>query len=175
MSERHLMDKAHRVWNADETGFSMGSKAGKVVGPAKTVYKPDVPHITGGSTKQSFTVMYCASADGQLMPPFFVYQAPPPKAYDPLLDSLRGSKIVFTEKGWMNTEAFSNFLDHFDEFAGKDRPVVLFFDSVSSHINMDLFKKAVSLGIELYRLTPNATQLIQPLDKGVFGPLKSQW
>lgn len=35
--------------------------------------------------------------------------------------------------------------------------------------------KAKSKGIELYRILPNATHLMQPLDKGVFGPLKSKW
>ena len=96
------MNKAHRVWNADETGFSIRSEGSKVIGPAKTVYKRGVPHVSDGSIKQRFTVMYCASADGQLMPPFFVYPAPQPKAYEPLLDSPRGSKNVYTEKGWMN-------------------------------------------------------------------------
>lgn len=48
-------------------------------------------------------------------------------------------------------------------------------DSVSSHINMDIFTKAGSRGIEIYRLVPNATHLMQPLDKGVFGPLKKEW
>jgi hypothetical protein len=40
---------------------------------------------------------------------------------------------------------------------------------------MDIFTKASSRGIEIYRLVPNATHLMQPLDKGVFGPLKKEW
>jgi hypothetical protein len=67
------------------------------------------------------------------------------------------------------------FLDHFHKYAGEERPVVLLMDSVSSHLNMDIFSKAISLQIEIYRLIPNATHLVQPLDKGVFGPLKKQW
>ena len=30
-------------------------------------------------------------------------------------------------------------------------------------------------GIEMYRLVPNATHIIHPLDKGVVGPLKKRW
>lgn len=38
MSDNHLMDKPERVYNADETGFTMGSKYGEVIGPAKKVH-----------------------------------------------------------------------------------------------------------------------------------------
>lgn len=31
------------------------------------------------------------------------------------------------------------------------------------------------MNIELYRIVPNATHIMQPLDKGVFGPLKLKW
>lgn len=40
---------------------------------------------------------------------------------------------------------------------------------------MDILSKAISLQIEIDRLVPNATHLIQPLDKCVFGPLNKQW
>lgn len=42
---------------------------------------------------------------------------------------------------------------------------------------MSVFEDAKSKGIELYRLhvVPNATHLMQLLDKGVFGPLKQKW
>lgn len=76
----------------------------------------------------------------------------------------RGSTFVYTKKGLMNSDAFCAFLDHFDKYAGQERPVVLLIDSVSSHLNMDIFSKAISLQIEIYSLVPNATHLIQPLD-----------
>lgn len=74
----------------------------------------------------------------------------------------------------MHTATFSKFIDHFDKYAGPERPVVL-FDSVSSHVNHGVFRKAVSKGKELYRIVLNTTHLMQPLDKGVFGPFKSSW
>ncbi|XP_062571348.1 uncharacterized protein LOC134233399 [Saccostrea cucullata] len=171
-----MLDKPHRIYNADETGFTMGSKAGVVVGPTRQRYTEDIPHLSGGSTKQRMTVMYCGNAEGVLLPPFFVYPKPQPTAYDPLLGATRGSAIHYTKKGWMDSEAFSTFIDHFHMNVSKnDRPVVLLIDSVSSHINMDIFTKARRRGIEIYRLVPNATHLMQPLDKGVFGPLKKEW
>lgn len=176
LSEQDMLDTPHRIFNADETGFTMGSKAGSVIGPCRQRYSGDIPHLSGGSIKQRLTVMYCANAEGAVLPPFCVYPGPKPTAYDPLNGATRGTVIHYTRKGWMDSNTFSAFIDHFDENVSKaDRPVVLLIDSVSSHINMDIFTKAATKQIEIYRLVPNATHLLQPLDKGVFGPFKMEW
>ena len=169
---KQLLNKPSRIWNADESGFNMGSNKSKVIGPARST-KSHVPHVTAG--KQRLTVMFCGSASGQMMPPFFVYPEPRPRGYNPLTGAQEGSEIRYTKKGWMDAATFSLFIDHFDKFAGAERPVLLLIDSVSSHVDCSVFQKAKEKGIELYRLVPNATHLMQPLDKGVFGPLKAKW
>ena len=171
LQDQDLLDKPARIYNADETGFNMGSKKSKVIGPTRRDL--NATHISGG--KQRLTVMFCANAAGQMIPPYFVYPEPRPKGYNPLNGSLEGSQIAYTPKGWMDKTTFSRFMNHFDQHAGSERPVVLLFDSVSSHVDHEVFMKAKSLGIELYRIVPNATHLMQPLDKGVFGPLKTKW
>jgi hypothetical protein len=175
LSSKHLLDKPQRIWNADESGFSMGSKPGSVIGPNRASNPEPIPHLSGGATKQRLTVMYCGSAEGQMMPPFFVYPQPVPTAYNPMLGSKRGSTVVYTKKGWMNAVNFHRFLEHFHANAGTERPVLLLIDSVSSHVDIDVFRFASERGIELYRIVPNATHLMQPMDKGVFGPLKREW
>jgi hypothetical protein len=95
----------------------------------------------------------------------YVYPEPKPKGYNPLNGSIVGSQIAYTPKGWIDRSTFSQFIDHFNKHAGNERPVVLLFDSVSSHVDHDVFMKAKSLGIELYRIVPNATHFMQPLDK----------
>lgn len=45
------------------------------------------------------TVMYCASAEGIVLQPFYVYPAPKSPTYDPLLGANRGSGIRFSPKG----------------------------------------------------------------------------
>lgn len=64
-----LMDKPTCIWNADETRFSLGSTSGKVIGPTRTEHPTQVPHLSGGHSKQRLTVMFCGSADGTMMPP----------------------------------------------------------------------------------------------------------
>lgn len=169
-----LTDKPSHIFNADESGFSLGSKAGKIIGPPKK-NTPQVPHVTGGQSKQRLTVMFCGSASGYMLPLYLVYPAPCPRGYNPLTGGIENSDIAYTPKGWMDSDTFQKFLEHFNKHCGKERPVILLIDSVSSHIYMSAFEYAKSQGIELYRLIPNATHIMQPMDKGVFGPLKRRW
>ncbi|XP_041361896.1 uncharacterized protein LOC121377863 [Gigantopelta aegis] len=173
--EKGLLESPSRIWNADETGFCMGSTPGKVIGPIKEKGSYHIPHVTGGSSKERLTALFCASADGRMMPPFLVYPAPKPQGCNPLTGGLNGSAIEYTKKGWMTADAFLKFINHFDKHAGPERPVLLLIDSVSSHVDMSVFQSAAEKGIEIYRLLPNATHLMQPLDRGVFGPLKLKW
>ncbi|KAH3800455.1 hypothetical protein DPMN_154088 [Dreissena polymorpha] len=68
----NCLDKPGCIWNADGTGFNMGSNVTKVIGPSER--NCHVPHITAG--KQRLTVMYCGSASGKMIPPFLSSQSP---------------------------------------------------------------------------------------------------
>ena len=51
LAAKDLLNKPERIWNADETGFQMGSKAGTVIGPSRETFPTQVPHMSGSSTK----------------------------------------------------------------------------------------------------------------------------
>ena len=174
LMSKDLLNSPSRIYNADETGFSLGSVAGRVIGSSRIHGSSQIPHVTGKS-KQRITVMFCGAANGAMLPPFIIYPDPKPRGYNPLTGAIEGSEIVYTKKGWMDAPTFEKFINHFDIHAVTDRPIVLLIDSVSSHVSLSVFEKAKQKGIELYRLVPNATHLMQPLDKGVFGPLKQRW
>ena len=55
------------------------------------------------------------------------------------------------------------------------RPLLLLMDSHSSHYSPLAVKLAAEENVILFALPPNTTHLSQPLDKGVFGPLKVAW
>jgi len=46
-----LIDKPNRIYNADESGFSLRSKPGKVIGPNRNKV-PQVSHVTGAAPKK---------------------------------------------------------------------------------------------------------------------------
>ena len=69
-----------------------------------------------------------------------------------------------SDKGWMDSICF---LD--------ERSVVLIFDGHKSHVSVPLIQAAVRNDVILLKLPPNSTNSLQPLDVGVYGPLKTAW
>ena len=55
------------------------------------------------------------------------------------------------------------------------KPVVLFVDGHTSHINLEVVKLSREENIVLYCLLEHAIHLMQPCDVGLFGPLKREW
>ena len=50
--------------------------------------------------------------------------------------------------------------------------VVFFIDGHQSHISLQLVKTEKEKGIHLYCLPPHAAHILQPLNVGVYGPIK---
>ena len=71
------------------------------------------------------------------------------------------------------------FLDWFQKLfipsISQERPVILIFDGHKSHISMPLIQSAVENQVIPLKLPPNSTHTLQPLDVGVYGPLKTAW
>ena len=79
----------------------------------------------------------------------------------------------------MNGEAFLDYIsttfnDYLNETNTK-RPVILFLDSHSSYMTMELSIRCENLQIIVYILPPNTTHIMQPADVGPFKPFKSYW
>ena len=53
--------------------------------------------------------------------------------------------------------------------------VLLFLDGHHSQISLELIRRAHDSNVLLLCLPPNTTHLLQPLDVGVFAPMKSAW
>ena len=81
-----------------------------------------------------------------------------------------------SDTGWMDSEIFLNwFTHHFLVHAPSSRPLLLLLDGHSTHYNPEFVKRAAYEQVLVFCFPPNTTHLTQPLDKGVFGPLKTYW
>ena len=172
MTKTGLKDCPSRIFNADETSFALCGRPTKVL--AKRGSKSP-QFVVVGSGKENITVNACVSADGRLLPPYILYTG-----QRLMLDYTQGgplgTRYGVSQRGWMNEV---NFVDWFKNLfipsLPEERPVILILDGHESHVKYEVRQLAIDNGIEIAKLPPHTTHLLQPLDIGVFKPLKDAY
>ncbi|XP_071083865.1 uncharacterized protein [Haliotis cracherodii] len=172
-TDSDILHDPSRLYNADESGFPMCPKSGRVLAErgSQTVYN------FSASDKSQITVLACASASGDYTPPMIVFPGSRFK-YNPL-DGFEEAVLGRTENGWMDAELFVSwlktcFIPHVDKQAIK-KPIILFLDGHSTHLTLEACTVCVENNIVLYCLPSHASHVIQPLDLSLFSPLKHAW
>lgn len=87
-----------------------------------------------------------------------------------------GAKGVAAKSGYMNSEIFSDdYLPFFISSVrcSKQQPILLILDNHISHISIKAVELCRDSGIHLLTLPPHTSHKLQPLDRCVYGPLKT--
>lgn len=169
-----ILESPERIFNADESGFALCPKTGKVLGPRGYRNLYGIKH----GSKDNITVLVTFNANAQLCPPLvvFPYVRPPKQVVDCMPPEWVLGK---SESGWMRADIFfeyiTNDFNNWVENNGIKKPILLLVDGHKSHMSMVLSVMCEQLGIILYALPPNSTHMLQPADVSVFGPLKNHW
>ena len=169
--KNELKDCPCQIFNMDELGMPLDPKS------MKTIHVRGVPNpvTTTTGNKSQITVVACVSASGNYIPPMIVWDRKSLKQ-EWTTGEVAGTLYGMSSKGWMDMSLFEKwFTGHFLRYAPSVRPLLLLLDGHSSHYSPVAVKMAVEENIILFTLPPNTTHLSQPLDKGVFGPLKIAW
>ena len=90
-----------------------------------------------------------------------------------------GAVYSCSDSGWMERSNFKSwfsksFLPAVDSIV-KDGPIVLFLDGHHSHLGIDFIELARSHNIHPFCLPAHTSHFLQPLDVGVYGPMKKTW
>lgn len=164
-----------RVYNMDESSFCLVPRKQKVIAAKASKH---VQSLTSNSEKENYTVLISASASGELPPPLvlFPYKSRIPSS---IIRSIpKGWGIGHTDSGWMNTQAFHDFIVKvFYPWTVERKlefPIILFVDGHSSHATFETINFCREKGIILVSLLPNA-HFMQPLDVAFFAPMKAVW
>ena len=171
LEENGLTDSPLQVFNMDETGLALDPKSMKTI-QVKGCKNPQ--NVTSG-TKQQITIVGCVRADGQALPPMVIWNR---KKLPPELASIEvpGTIYGLSSKGWIDQEIFYLwFKKLFLRYAPTIRPLLLLLDGHSSHYCPEAIRYAAEQQVIIFTFPPNTTHLTQPLDKGMFGPLKIAW
>ena len=171
LTVNNLFDKPHQVFNLDETGVPLDPKPLKVVAS----HREQNPSNIRAGTKSQISVVGCISAGGIALPPMIIWSG---KSLSPkqTIGEIPGTLHGFSARGWMDRELFNLWFSKlFLHYAPKARPLLLLLDGHSSHYCPDTIRLAAKEKVVIFTFPPNTTHLTQPLDKGVFGPLKLHW
>ena len=171
----HAPDLSSRLWNTDETGFCTSMASHKVL--ARKGSK-EVHETSGGSGREYYTVLAAGAADGTRLPPFILYKGS--HLYLRWTNGgPAGAVYGCSDSGWMEANNFYKWFEKlFVPAVGgllSTGPVVLFVDGHHSHLTLQTIQYARSKGVHLFCLLPHVTHILQPLDVGVYGPVKKIW
>lgn len=171
IDEAKLNDRPCQIFNLDETGFPLSPKPPKIVSRKGEKH----PSCVTGNDKCQITVLSCCNAGGYIIPPLVIFDRKTLKL-ELTEGEVPGTMYALSDSGWMDSEIFENwFTNHFLVYVPPSRPILLLMDGHSSHFSPVFVNKAAEEQIIVFCLPPNSTHKTQPLDKGVFGPLKRIW
>lgn len=170
INELKIKDKPANIWNLDETGFALDPKGVKGV----ALEKQKVHRTIMGSGKENISVMACCSAAGAMLPPMVIYKGEKLWTTWRGENDLPGTLYAVSKKGYINSDIFNDYFEHFCTKV-KERPLLLIFDGHTSHLEPQTIERAIKEKVTIIKLPSHTTDLLQPLDKCVFRPLKSAW
>ena len=163
------------IFNCDETGFPLQTKTGKVVGDKllRSAYS------VVSSDKKQITTLMCISAAGETLPPYVLFPSATKVNPAYVLDLPPGTATFATPTGWMNQDAFYNwvencFIPNLPD-PSKRGMALLLFDGHGSHIDIRTSTLCKENKAIPYALPPHTSHVTQPLDVCVFGPFKANW
>jgi hypothetical protein len=90
-------------------------------------------------------------------------------------DCLPNAVVKLSPKGWINSELLVEWFTFFISSIPPAHPVVLLMDSHASHISPEAVSLVKSNNVFLLTFPAHTTQLLQPLDVGIYKSLKSHW
>lgn len=171
MAENHY--GPDRIYNVDESGLCIvQSRCPEVVSMRG---KRQVGALTSAERGSLVTIVLCMNAAGDFVPPMIIF--PRKKSSDQLKKGApAGSLFAFHPSGWIQTDLFTKWFDHFLEKTkpSATNPILLVLDGHHTHTrNLDVILKAKERFVTILCLPPHTTHKMQPLDKTVMGALKT--
>ena len=124
--------------------------------------------------RENLTTLAVFNATGKVLGPLIIFQGKNFQSSWCEDMALSNTFYGVTINGWMETDVF---VDWFDAFADENKggPMLLLFDGHVTHISIHVIQRALTDNIHLLKFPPHMTDILQPLDKCCFGPLKRKW
>lgn len=158
-----------KILNCDETSWRVYPKS------IKTWAEKGAQNIQfhiNGDEKESITVLATITSIGTKCPLFVIAKGKTKQCEESQLGDTAYHYKTHSENGWSTNETFQEYL-HFISNYFNHEPLHLLLDLHTSHRGPSIYKLAAELNITLHYIPAGQTDRYQPLDRKIFGPLKS--
>ncbi len=157
-----------RIVNVDETNWLILPKG--ILTWSETGSK-DVSFVTDIDPKANLTVLASVTANSIKLPLQFIATGKTSHVEHTQLGDIYPHWAAHSESGWTTEDTFKLYLNNLcDHFNGEEIHLIL--DCYSVHRMEEIKETAANLNIRLHFIPPGCTDLLQPLDRRVFGGLK---
>lgn len=116
----------------------------------------------------------CASADGKLLPPLIIFKGQNLWSSWKGTNDISGTTYACSDNGWMMTSIFNQWFANFCKTV-QERPLLVIFDGHVTHLDPATIELALRENVTLLKLPAHTTDLLQPMDRSLFGPIKYKW
>ena len=161
------------ILNADETPWNFVYYRGEVLA---ITGKEEVDAQLPDDYRKSFSVLATIGADGKKYPPLFIAKgktSASERQFDNMKSEPERYSVYHSEGGNTDEGVMIYYLHQVHKWVDK-APCALILDRYPSHETETVQEEARKLGIKLIYVPTSATELYQPLDRRVFGALKSK-
>jgi len=120
--------------------------------------------------------MFCGSATGVMLPPMVVYKAR--SLYECWCErGPKGTVYACSKSGWFDMYLFEKWFEDLllPKLKRKTGKKLIVGDNLASHISPRVIELCRANDIVFVCLPPNSTDKLQPLDVGMFAPMKAAW
>jgi hypothetical protein len=170
--QQHIITKgADKVGNADETAIY---RVPKIITCVAVVGSDSVRIDSGANTKECWTFMPTILASGRKLPVLVCKVGTTSRTFANM--HLPDDCLThFNQTGWSDVEMINKVITSFAQHTNASplAPSVLALDCYWSHYAQAVKDYAAQLNVILEILPPGCTADVQPLDKSIFGPIKS--
>ena len=164
-----ILNKLEHIFNADKSGIDLNARSGKVIVPksSKHVYsKQNAP-------RDYITSMVYSSASAQVLRPVIIFEKNWPSGpYS--RNGPHGCLHGKSTNGYMDEELFLTWFEEIFVLGNSHvRPTLLMMGGHRSPISYNIIKRAVEENIKIILFPPHTTNVLQPLEVGLFRSLKA--
>lgn len=115
--------------------------------------------------------MGCVSAAGTLLPPLIIFKGQNLWSSWKGTNDLPGTTYACSGNGWMMTSIFNQWFANCCKTV-KERPLLVILDGHVTHLDPASIELAVQENVSLLKLPAHTTDVLQPIDRSCFGPIK---